>query len=399
MSFPISTRLQQVPISAVRKLTPYAEAAKSQGVNVLHLNIGDPDIKTPSTLIDVLHNWNINPIRYANARGEPSLLKALASYYGTLGYPEVTAQNTLVTVGGSEAILFVLFGIAAAGDEVLVFEPYYSNYATCAAFSGVSLKAISTSAEHGFHLPDKKSIVNAITPKTKALLICTPNNPTGTIYSHEEMALLVSIAKEYNLYLISDEVYREFAYDTPHTSILSFAKELPNQIILLDSLSKRYSLCGARIGIIHTQNTELFTGIIKLAQGRLSGGLIDQIMAANLLSVPEEWMTTVREEYRKRRDLIFSELPKIPGVRLTKPEGAFYTMVTLPVENAEAFCIFLLEKFRINNETVMLAPGAGFYQSAGLGIDQVRLAYVLNEQDLNRAISIIRKGLATYHST
>jgi aspartate aminotransferase len=281
----------------------------------------------------------------------------------------------------------------------LVFEPYYSNYATCAAFSDVTLKAIPTSAANGFHLPNKKNIASAISPKTKAILICSPNNPTGTIYSKDELAMIVSIAKEHNLYLLSDEVYREFSYDTSHTSILSFAAEIPEQLILLDSLSKRYSLCGARIGILHTQNEKLFNGIIKLAQGRLSGGLIDQIMAANMTAVPPEWTASVKKEYQKRRDLIYSDLSKIPGVKLTKPEGAFYTMVTLPVDNAEAFCIFLLQKFRINNETVMMAPGAGFYQSPGLGVNQVRLAYVLNETDLTRAITIIKEGLTAYSGT
>lgn len=396
MTASISHRLTDVPVSAVRKLTPYAEAAKAAGVTVLHLNIGDPDIKTPAPLINVLHTWDINPVRYANARGEPALREALVAYYRGLGYSRITPEQLLVTVGGSEAILFTFFGIADPGDEILVFEPFYSNYATCAAFADVRLKAIPTDPAAGFHLPDRETIRSYIGRKTRAILICTPNNPTGTVYTQAEMAMLVALAREHNLFLISDEVYREFIYDSTHISLLSYADDIPDLAIQLDSLSKRFSLCGARIGMVYTGNEGLMKGMIKLAQGRLSGGLIDQIMAARMGNVPQQWLTDVREEYRKRRDCIYSGLRQIPGVTLSKPEGAFYTMVTLPVSNAEDFCIFLLETFRLDNRTVMLAPGAGFYQNAAAGVRQVRIAYVLNTADLMLCMEIIRQGLNAY---
>lgn len=394
----ISKRLTGVPVSAIRKLTPYAEAAKADGVKVYHLNIGDPDVKTPDVMIDFLHSFSANPIRYTNAKGEPELIDALLSYYHKLGHTFLNRQDLLVTIGGSEALLFVYFAIAEANEEILVFEPYYSNYATLASFAHVNLKAVPTNPLDGFHLPERKVIESAITAKTKAILICTPGNPTGTVYTKKEMETLVSIAKKHNLFLISDEVYREFVYDAPHTSLLTYVREIPDQAILLDSLSKRYSLCGARIGIVATLNKECMAGLIKLAQGRLSGGLIDQKMAATLKHVPQSWLDKVRIEYKKRRDTVYSEMSKIPGVKLTKPEGAFYTMATLPVDDAEKFCIFLLQKFRVDNETVMLAPGGGFYQTMNAGKNQVRIAYVLNVDDLKKSMRILRTALTEFNS-
>lgn len=392
----LSNRLATLPISSIRKLVPLATKAKKDGVKVYHLNIGDPDIKTPPVMLKTLHTYEPNPIRYADSKGEMVLREALTKYYRDLGYPFVHPDQMIVTVGGSEACVYAFFAVAAPDDEILVFEPYYANYATCAAFVDVKLKAVPTTVANGYHLPDEKTVEKYITPKTKAILFCSPGNPTGTVYTKEEMERLVAIAKKHHLFLLSDEVYREFTYEGTSVSMLSYMEELPNQIIILDSLSKRYSLCGARVGVFLSLNEALIQGITKLAQGRLSAGLIEQHMAAKLTEVPASWIQEVVTEYKKRRDIVYSHLSKIPGVKLSIPEGAFYTMVTLPVSDAEDFCKFLLEDFRINNETVMLAPGNGFYQNPEHGKTQVRLAYVLHEADLKKSMEIIEKALEAY---
>jgi len=392
----VSQRLQDLPISAVRKLTPYAVAAKKRGVRVYHLNIGDPDIKTPRVMLNVLKNFKLETIRYAQSSGEPELIKALLYYYHKLGFTKINSENILVTVGGSEAVVMSFFATCNPGDEVLIFEPFYSNYSVCAKFTGVKLISIPTSIENGFHLPDRKEIEKKITKKTKGILYCSPNNPTGAVYFRREIQMLVDIVKKHKFFLISDEVYREFVFDGERcTSVLDFLDQIPNQIILLDSLSKRYSLCGGRIGILMSLNKEILSGVTKIAQGRLSAGLVDQIMASKLISVPASYTKNVIKEYKTRRDLIYKGLLKIPGVFCKKPEGAFYMMVSLPVKNAEDFAIFLLEKFRLNNETVMLAPGAGFYSSKVIS-NEVRIAYVLNTNDLKKALKIIDMGLKAY---
>jgi aspartate aminotransferase len=347
-------------------------------------------------MLKTLHTYTPNPIRYADSKGELVLREALAMYYHHNGYAFVKPDQMIITVGGSEACVYAFFATCSPGDEVLVFEPYYANYATCAAFVDVKLKAIPTSVENGYHLPEGKTIEKYITPKTKAILFCSPGNPTGTVYTKKEMEMLVAIAKKHNLFLLSDEVYREFTYEDTSVSMLSFIQELPDQIIILDSLSKRYSLCGARVGVFLSLNDKLMQGITKLAQGRLSAGLIDQHMAAKLNEVPASWISEVVSEYKKRRDIIYEGLSTIPGVKLSQPEGAFYTMVTLPVADAEDFCKFLLEDFRVDNATVMLAPGNGFYQNPDDGKTQVRLAYVLNEIDLKKSMEILQKGLEAY---
>lgn len=391
-----STRIKSLPVSAVRKLTPYAIQAKKEGVKVYHLNIGDPDIKTPKVMLDVLKNWDPQTIRYAQSQGEPELIQSLKTYYQKLGF-NIKEENMIITVGGSEAVLMSLYAVANPGDEVLVFEPFYSNYSSFAHISEVNLVPISTSIENGFHLPKRGAIEKKITKKTKAILFCSPNNPTGTVYNKDEIQMLVSIAKKHNLFLISDEVYREFAFDgNKATSVLEFLDQIPEQIILLDSLSKRYSLCGGRIGILISLNKEIVAGALKIAQSRLSGGLIDQTMAAKLTKVPSSYTKAVIKEYQNRRDFIYKALLEIDGVFLSKPEGAFYTIVSLPVKNAEDFAIYLLTKFRFNNETVMLAPGAGFYGTTGQGLNQVRIAYVLNIKDLQISIKIISEALKSY---
>lgn len=395
MSTQVSARLSSLPVSSVRKLTPYAVDAKKSGVKILHLNIGDPDIKTPEVMIDVLKNWSINPIRYAQSNGEPKFIKAMLAYYSKLGF-DLSEKEIIATVGGSEAVNLAFYAVAGPDEEILVFEPFYSNYASCAHYVGVNLVAVPAGSETKFHLPDKKTIESKITKKTRAILYCSPGNPTGAVYSKEEVEMLVSVAKEKNLFLISDEVYREYIFDGKHTSLLSYINEIPDKAILLDSLSKRYSLCGARLGVIISKNEDLIRGVIKLAQARLSGGLIDQEMASVMNEVPDAYIEDVKIEYKNRRDVLYSGLTLISGVEMIKPEGAFYSMVKLPVEDAEDFAIFLLKEFRINNETVMVAPGSGFYGTPGKGKNEVRIAYVLNTFDLEKAIHIIKLGLEEY---
>lgn len=393
----IAKRLSAVHASPIRKLVPYAVAAKKQGVKVYHFNIGDPDIKTPEVMLGVLRDWNRNPIGYSPSQGEPSLLESLLAYYNGLGATFLDTSHLQVTLGGSEAISWALFAVADPGEEILVFEPFYANYNTYAAVNGVKLVPIQTNLADGFHLPSREIIEAKITKKTKAILYCNPNNPTGTVYTKEEIEMLFDLARTYGLFLLSDEVYREFTYDgKKHVSLLSFMSAIPEQAIVLDSLSKRYSVCGARIGALVSLNKDVMAGVLRIGQGRLSAGLIDQLMAAKLTQVPASYFQEVHDEYKKRRDLLYEGLRTIPGVTIPRPEGAFYTIVGLPVADAEAFCQWLLTDFRDNNETVMLAPAAGFYATLGKGKNEVRIAYVLNTQALSRCIEILKKALQVY---
>lgn len=392
-----SKRLQEVPASPIRKLAPYALAAKKQGVHVYHLNIGDPDIQTPEVMLSVLKDWNRNPIGYAQSQGELEFLDALVSYYHSLGFRYIDISKLQVTLGGSEAISMALFAVCEAGDEVIVFEPFYTNYNTYAAVNGIKLVPVLTTSDNGFHLPIEKEIENKITQKTSAILYCNPNNPTGTVYTTAEIRMLVRLVKKHKLFLLSDEVYREYTYDgKKQVSILEYMEEIPQYSILLDSLSKRYSLCGARLGVLASLNQEVMAGVLKIAQGRLSAGLIDQALAAKLTEVPDGYIRDVQKEYELRRDVLFSGLKKIPGVVVPKPEGAFYTIVGLPVSDAEDFCKWLLTDFRLNNETVMFAPAQGFYATPDLGKNEVRIAYVLNIRSLKRCLELLRKALTQY---
>ncbi len=392
-----SKRLTDVPESPIRKLVPFAAEAKKNGVHVYHLNIGDPDIKTPSVFLDTLKSWTKNPISYGQSQGEPFFLEALKKYYHGLGYRFVEVPNIQVTSGGSEAIGMALFAVCEPGDEVLTFEPLYTNYNAYASIQAVSLVPVQTRPETGFHLPKPSEIEAKITKKTRAILICNPNNPTGTVYTKKEIETLVSIAQKHGLFLIADEVYRDFVYDKKHhTSLLVFMKKLPDQIIVLDSMSKRYSLCGARLGMIISLNKDLMSGFLRIAQSRLSAGLIDQRMGAELARVPRSFFSKVLTEYEERRNVLFEGLSKIPGVTLQKPEGAFYCIAGLPVADAEHFCKWLLTDFQLNNATVMLAPASGFYATPGLGKNEVRIAYVLNQDSLKQALNIISRALSAY---
>lgn len=400
----VSARLLQVPASPIRKLVPLATAAKKQGVKVYHLNIGDPDIKTPEPMMRVLKDWKINPIGYSQSQGEPVFLEALKTYYHKLGYPFIDIPNIQVTSGGSEGISMALFAVCAPADEVIVFEPFYANYNTYAVVNGVKLTPIRTSITDGFHLPKKSVIEKKITKKTRAILFCNPSNPTGTVYSKTEVEMLVSIAKKHGLFLLSDEVYREYAYDgRKQVSLLSYMKQLPKQAIVLDSMSKRYNLCGVRLGAIVSLNADVMAGVLRMGQGRLSSGIVDQMIAAKLTEVSPGWMRETHDEWEKRRDVLYEGLRKISGVVIPKPEGAFYTIVGLPVDDSEKFAAWLLTDFRDPStssgqaETVMVAPAGGFYASKGLGKNEVRIAYVLNTRDLKRCIELLAKALRVYN--
>ena len=394
----VSSRLLQVPASPIRKLVPFAVEAKKKGAKVYHLNIGDPDIKTPEVMVNVLKSWSANPIPYGQSQGEPKFLESLKIYYNKLGYSFIKTNHIQVTTGGSEAISMAFFAVCQQGEEVISFEPFYTNYNSYAAINGVKIVPVLTKGETGFHLPARFEIEKKITKKTKAIIICNPSNPTGTVYTKEEIEMLVAICVKNNLFLISDEVYREFVYDgKKHVSILKFMKKYPDKMILLDSLSKRYSLCGARLGMFVSLNKDLTDGVLRMAQGRLSSGFVDQAMAEKLTEVDSSYFKAVHKEYQKRRDVLYQGLKSIPGVYLEKPEGAFYTIVKLPVKNSEDFCQWLLTDFKYKNETVMVAPAAGFYGTKGRGKDEVRIAYVLNCNDLEKAIEILRRALVEYN--
>ena len=402
----LSHRINSIPASPIRKLVPYAQQAKKEGVTVYHLNIGDPDIPTPDEMLHVLKTWDKNPIGYAQSKGDPAFIDALVWYYHSIGFDFVTAEQIQVATGGSEAISMAIFAVTNPGDEILVFEPLYANYNTFSAVNDVTLVPVPTQASNGFHLPDKKTIETFITPKTKAILYCNPNNPTGTVYTKTEVELLVAIAKEHHLFLLSDEVYREFTYDgKTHASLLSYMQEIPNQAILLDSLSKRYSLCGARLGLLLSLNKDIVAGALRLGQGRLSSGFIDQIMATKLTEVPASYFQKVNQEYETRRNVLYEGLRRIPGVTLSKPEGAFYTIVGLPVSDADAFAQWLLTDFRDPpsskdsgeaSETFMVAPASGFYATPGKGKNEIRIAYVLEVPKLKRCIEMLEKALQQY---
>ncbi len=393
----VSRRLSRVPASPIRKLVPYAVAAKKQGVHVYHLNIGDPDIKTPDVMLNVLKTWDKNPIGYDQSQGNPEFLEAMKTYYHGLGFTFLETANIQVTSGGSEAISMAMFATCNPGDEILTFEPLYTNYNSYAVVNGVTLKAILTKSETGFHLPSREVIEAAITDKTRAILICNPNNPTGTVYTEAEIRMLADIAKARGLFLLSDEVYREYTYDgRKHVSLLSYMQEIPDAAIVLDSMSKRYSLCGVRLGTLVTLNKDILSGVLAVAQGRLSSGFVDQMIAAKLVDVPDTYLDEVHAEYDKRRNVLYEGLKAIPGVVIPKPEGAFYTIVGLPVSDAEDFCTWLLTDFRDNNETVMIAPAAGFYATPGRGKNEVRIAYVLNTTAIQRCVELLAKALAQY---
>jgi len=391
----ISERAALVPPSPIRKLVPFADEAKLKGAIVHHLNIGQPDVPTPPVFFEAVARYSDKVLGYGHSAGFAKLRAAMAGYYTKLGHG-IEPEHVTVTTGGSEAILFALTAVADAGDEVLCFEPFYTNYNGYAAQASVKLEPVRCLAENGYHLPPREVVEKAVGSRTRAILICSPNNPTGTVLTQSEMQMLVDIAKKRDLYLIADEVYREFVYgEVPHTSVLAFP-EISDRAVLMDSLSKRYSVCGARIGCLVTRNEGLGQAFLRLGQARLCPPSLEQAGALALLSLGTAYFTETQREYRRRRDAVMAGLAQIPGVQARTPEGAFYVMARIPVRDSGRFATWLLTDFRLDDETVMVAPGDGFYATPGLGGDEIRLAYVLEADRLTRAMRCLREALATY---
>jgi len=377
----ISNRGKNMPASPIRKLVPYAEAAKERGVKVYHLNIGQPDIKTPTVAFEAIKNTNIEVLAYSHSAGNESYRKKLIQYYSNVGV-ELNINNLIVTTGGSEALYFTMFSCLDADDEIIITEPFYANYNGFANAGNINIKALTAEINNGFALPPVSAFEEAIGPKTKAIIICNPNNPTGYLYTLTELNQLKELALKHNLFLIADEVYREFVYDgQQHLSILNL-EGLEENAIVIDSVSKRYSACGARIGSLVSRNSQVIETVTKFAQARLSPPSFAQIAAEAMVDVEASYFTEVKTEYISRRNTLVNGLNKIEGVVCPTPGGAFYATVQLPVNDTDKFCQWLLESFSHQNETVMLAPASGFYSSKGLGKNQVRIAYVLNEKDL-----------------
>lgn len=393
----LSKRALEIQASPIRKLMPYANSAKQRGIKVYHLNIGQPDIPTPKEMIDEYHNFSEAVLAYGPSQGLDVYRHGLVDYYAK-NEINITADEVIVTTAGSEAITFAMLVVCEAGDEIIVPEPFYTNYNGFATMAGIELKALTTYAETGFQLPGDDAIEALITPKTRAIMICNPGNPTGTVYSREEIFRLAAIAKQHSLFVISDEVYREFIYDGhTHTSIMH-VPGMEDLGIMVDSVSKRYSACGARIGCIVSKNKPLMDAVLKFAQARLCPPTVDQLAANACVKLGDDFFQPLISEYQRRRDLVFAELQQIPGIICLKPQGAFYIVAKLPIADAEDFVIWLLKDFHINNETVMAAPAEGFYATPGLGRNELRLAYILNENDLKAAMNIFRKGFEEYRN-
>jgi aspartate aminotransferase len=383
-----------MPASPIRKLVPFAEAAKKRGTKVYHLNIGQPDIETPKQCLDAVRNSDFKVLEYSHSAGNESYRKKLVEYYDKVGI-EVTSDEIIITTGGSEAILFGFMACMDAGDEVIIPEPFYANYNGFAVAADVVVKPIGSTIETGFALPPIEDFEKAITPKTKAIVICNPNNPTGYLYSAAEMEVLKELIIKHNLYLFADEAYREFCYEGTHTSAMHL-KGVEDHVILMDTISKRYSACGGRIGAFVTKNKEVLGAAMKFAQARLSPPSFAQILGEAAVDLPDDYFETTKAEYKLRRDTIVKRLNDMDGVFCPNPGGAFYAMAKLPIDNSDKFCQWLLESFSYNNETVMLAPATGFYSTPGLGVQEVRLAYVINVDAINAAMDCLEKALEEY---
>ena len=390
-----SERITTMQSSPIRKLAPIASSAKAKGIKIYHLNIGQPDIKTPKVFFEAVKNFNNEVLEYAVSPGLPELISSLQQYYTTYNM-DFESDEILVTNGGSEALLFALMATCNPKDNILVPEPFYSNYNGFSQSINVNITPITTKAEEGFHLPSKEKIQSLITSKTKAILISNPGNPTGTVYTKKELYMISKIAKENDLWIISDEVYREFVYDGLEYTSFGNIKEVEDRVIIIDSVSKRYSACGARIGSIASKDKTLIAEILKLCQGRLCVSTLDQVGSVELYNTPSSYFTEVNNEYKNRRDVLYNELIKVKGVICKKPAGAFYIVAKLPIENAEDFVIWMLTDFNKDGETVMACPAEDFYATPGLGRDEIRLAYVLKEDDLHKAAIILKEGLEKY---
>lgn len=392
----VSIKGQQMPESPIRKLVPYAEIAKKKGHKVYHLNIGQPDIKTPDVALQAVKNADITVLEYSHSAGFESYRTKLSQYYKNHGLP-IDTQDIIITTGGSEALLFAMGSTMDAGDEIIIPEPFYANYNGFSTASGVNVVPVISGIETGFALPPIEAFEKLITPKTKAILICNPGNPTGYLYSQEEILKLAEIVKKHDLFLIADEVYREFIYDgDKHFSVMN-VPGLEENAIMIDSVSKRYSMCGARIGCIVSKNKEVMATAMKFAQARLSPPTYAQIASEAALETPQSYFDDVISEYKDRRDTLITELNKIEGVKVATPKGAFYCIAKLPIDNADKFAQWLLESYDLNGETVMVAPAAGFYSTPNVGLDEVRIAYVLKKDDLIRSVQILKEAITTYN--
>jgi aspartate aminotransferase len=390
----ISKRGQIMPASPIRKLVPFAEAAKKRGTRVFHLNIGQPDIETPKSALDAVRNFPFKVLEYSHSGGNESYRRKLVKYYSSKGI-DINYHQIIITTGGSEAILFAFLGCMDAGDEVIIPEPFYANYNGFAVEAGVQVVPVTSYIDTGFALPSPEDFEKAITKKTRAIMICNPNNPTGYLYSRAEWETLRQLALKYNLYLFSDEAYREFCYEGTHFSAMQL-EGMDDNVILLDTISKRYSACGGRIGAFITRNQAVHNAVMKFAQARLSPPSFSQILGEAAVDLPEDYFNTTREEYRRRRDLLVRRLNEMPGVFCPNPGGAFYAMASLPVPDADVFCQWLLESFSYQGNTIMLAPASGFYSTPGSGLNEVRLAYVLNCEAIETAMNVLQAALLAY---
>lgn len=391
----LSNRILNMQESPIRKLVPIAEQAKKVGKKVYHLNIGQPDIETPAAFLDAIKAFNEPVIKYSFSQGEPKLIEAMMTYYKTYDM-DFEQDEILITNGGSEALLFALISICDPGDEILVPEPFYTNYNGFSLPVGVKIKPITTKAEDGFKLPSQDQMSRLVTPNCKAILLSNPGNPTGAVYSLEEMQAVANIALENDLFIIADEVYREFVYDDLNYTSFGNMENIKDRVIIVDSISKRYSACGARIGSLASKNKDFIKAALKLCMSRLCVPTLEQIGAIELYKVDKTYFKSVNEAYKTRRDIVYKALKEMPGVICEKPRGAFYVIAKLPVDNAEDFVIWLLEHFDIDGETIMFAPAEGFYASPGLGKDEVRIAYILNNDSLTKAMHILKEALVAY---
>ena len=390
----ISSRADGIPPSPIRKLADLAIDARKRGIGVYHLNIGQPDVPTPPAFFEALRAFSDKVLAYGHSKGHADLLAGWSHYYQQKGL-DIPVEQIQVTTGGSEALLFAFLVTCDPGDNVIVSEPFYTNYYSLALAAGVVLKPITADPATGYHLPSRQTIEDAIDDRTRAIMICSPNNPTGTVLTRDEVATVVQIADEHNLFVISDEVYREFCYEGEHTSIWQFP-QIGDRVILLDSISKRFSACGARIGVLVSRNRKIMDACLRLGQARLCTATVEQIAAARLMELDEDYYAALANEYKGRRDALFAKLQEIPGVFCRKPAGAFYLMATLPVDNADDFCRWMLTDFSHDDHTVMMAPGSGFYATPGSGLKEVRIAYVLETPELEKAMTVLAAGLAAY---
>jgi len=394
-----SNRIKNVEFSPIRKLIPYEEEALKNGKTIYHLNIGQPDLKTPKEFFESIQEFNEDILTYAHSRGRSGLIDEMIKFYKKHFNVTYEYEDILITTGGSEAILFILLSMFDEGDEILVSEPYYANYNNFFDVLNIKVNAFAADPKTGFHLPNKDVIISKISSKTKAIMLTNPGNPTGVVYTQEEMKLIGEIAREYGLYIISDEVYKVFSYGENRAISFGEIEGIEDNVVLIESISKIYSACGARVGAVISKNKNLMNEIYKLCQARLSVSTLDMVGAEGLYKkLSDDYFEKNKIEYEKRRDIVYKGISKIPGIEVTKPEGAFYVMVTLPIDNAEDFCIWLLTDFHLNNETIMLSPAEGFYANKELGRNKIRISYCIEADKLEKSIKILELGLKEYLS-